>query len=289
MRLNETIAWAKPQVADGVIRNVKLLGEFSRNNRIYPIKTRQDAHKLMEGAKVSLNHSSENVESRIGRIVNVREHADGSYGDFEYLTTHPYAPVIREAAEKMPEVMGFSIRATGKTKKHEGKEIVECIDSIMSIDLVDNAGTTKGLFEAAEPETEAKSCEQIMGELIAALVAEGKEDMVKDAIKLKKKLSGDKDDEPNETPQEEKPAEESYHQEYQKLKLEKDCRLLLESANLPVETPLLETLTALPDDQSRQKFLAWHRKKSIVKQTKSSDVIKLAESQMDYAKLLRGK
>jgi hypothetical protein len=65
---------------------------------------------------------------------------------------------------------------------------------------------------------------------------------------------------------------------------------LLESANIPVESTLLETLAALPDDEARNKFISWTKKNKVVKTTRSSDAVRLTESaKPDYVKLLRGK
>jgi len=299
MKLRETNTWSGSNIEEGVLKNVKILGSVSRNGNLYPEATRTKAHKFLEGIHVNLNHltkggSEHSVEKRIGKLVNIHEKEDGSYGDFHFLTTHPFTPTLMEAAEKMPDLYGFSINGTGTGKKHDGKFIVESIDSLRSVDLVADAGTTKTLFEG-NMEEEVKTCEVIMGELIAMMVSEGKEEYVKDAIKLKKKMMGDKEEE--EVPAEEKEsdemvaAEESWKQEYKTLKLEKTCRNLLEQAHVPVEETLLETLTALPDDEARNKFISWQKKKSVVKQTKSSDTIKLTESvsPVDYAKILRSK
>ena len=95
-----------------------------------------------------------------------------------------------------------------------------------SVGLVSDPATNRSLFES-EDAPESKSCEQIIGELIAALVAEGKEDMVKDVIKLKKKLSGGNG--PEEAP-EEAPTEESWKQDYSCPQAAKSCRELLEVA-----------------------------------------------------------
>ena len=85
MKLCEKTNWQGCSIEDGLIKNVKILGENSRNKRHYPIETRKNAHNLLEGARVSLNHEGRTVESRIGRIVNVKHNPDGSYGDFEFL------------------------------------------------------------------------------------------------------------------------------------------------------------------------------------------------------------
>lgn len=242
INLNEHVSFANAKYEDGIIKGVKLLGEKSKNGNRYPESVRVKAHPIFEGLKVNLNHVNKTnpdvpVQSRFGKIVNVREGKDGTYGDLQYLTKHPFAPTLVEAAQTMPDVYGFSINGKGRVKNNKGETVVESIDSLRSVDLVADPATAKSLFESEEmPET--KSCDQLIGELIAALVVEGKEDLVKDVIKLKKKLGGgEAEEEPAEpeAPEEEAPAEESWKNEYETLKLEKKCRCLLESNNVPVE------------------------------------------------------
>lgn len=299
MTLNEQVSFADASVDNGIIKGVKLLGEVSRNGRRYPQSTRIRAMKMMEGLKVNLNHADKRnpettVESRIGKLVNVREENNGTYADFHFLTSHPFAAQIIEASQRMPEVYGFSINGAGTVKKNKaGELIVENIDSLRSIDLVADAGTVKSLFESADA-PEAKSCEQLIGELIAALVAEGKEDAVKDVIKLKKKICGDgKEEEDSPAPEasddSEAPAEESWKQDYKKLKLEKGCRELLESNSISVENELLETLMSLKDDASRSKFISWHKRNRNVKAPRSgASLSEPANKPTDYLSILRG-
>jgi len=287
--IKETTSWGTPQVEDGVIKNIKLLGPVSKNGNLYPLQARQKAHKLMEGVHVNLDHqkgTEASVERRVGKLVNVHEGEDGTYADFHFLTAHPYAATIVEAAQRMPDVMGFSINGKGTVKKsNKGETIVESIDSLRSVDLVADPGTVKSLFESEEPE--AKSVETILGELVAALVSEGKEEFVKDAIKLKKKIVGDGSSEPDEEPEAEESTEESWKAEYEQLKLEKHCRLLLENNSLPVEETLVESLMSMKDDSARVKLMSWHKREKAVKQPRSSEPVAATKKETDWVHVLR--
>jgi len=288
--LTETSSLAEAVLDQGVIKGVKLLGEKSKNGNRYPRRVREAAHDVFEGCKVNINHGkgSAEVQSRIGKLVNVREQKDGTYADFHFLTSHPWAQTIVEASRRMPDAYGFSINGQGRVKKVKGESVVESIDSIKSVDLVADPGTVTSLFEQEE-EAEGKSVLQLVGELIAALVAEGKEDMVKEIIKFKKKLGGGEDENGNgaePAPAEEAPAEESWKQEYASLKLEKDCRTLLEQENVPVEQALVESLMSMSDDSARTKFVAWHKKSRLAKQARSSEAPPV-QRKVDYVQILR--
>jgi phenylpyruvate tautomerase PptA (4-oxalocrotonate tautomerase family) len=78
----------------------------------------------------------------------VRLEADGVYADLHYLTRHPLAEMIAEAAERMPEALGLSHNAEGRTTRQGDAEIVEEITRVVSVDLVSDPATTLGLFES---------------------------------------------------------------------------------------------------------------------------------------------
>ena len=75
---------------------------------------------------------------------------DGVYGDLHYFRAHPAAEVIVEAAVRNPRRFGLSHHAEGAVVRQGGKLVVESIESVRSVDLVQNPATTNGLFESAD-------------------------------------------------------------------------------------------------------------------------------------------
>jgi hypothetical protein len=142
----------------GLIKNVKLIGFESKNGRTYPPKALKAAVHLYEGAKVNLDHpekspsQSRRYSDRIGVIRNARfVEGQGVYSDFRFNPKHPAAEQLCWDAENAPESLGFShnaiLRVGGTTN---GREVIEQIVSIRSMDLVADPATTTSLFESEE-------------------------------------------------------------------------------------------------------------------------------------------
>jgi hypothetical protein len=141
----------------GVIRNVKVLGRSSRNGRVYSEAALRQAARLYEGLGVNLNHPDRRessierpVQDGFGWLEGVRLGDDGVYGDLHYLRSHPHSAVIVEAAERNPRRFGLSHNAEGRVARRDGRTIVESIESVRSVDLVQNPATNRGLFESEE-------------------------------------------------------------------------------------------------------------------------------------------
>ncbi len=227
MELSELQEWSADSISDGVITNVKILGSVSRNKRIYPDATRQMAVGLLENCKVNIDHARKDVPltSRIGKLINVRNTAEGVFGDLHYLTSHPYASALKESAEKMPEILGLSIVGNGLVgkKDKDGNSIIESIDRIISCDLVANPATTCSLYEQADP-AEAENVDHVWEGVKAAVVAamdEGgstqeKLAKIKELLKGYEKSFGKKDEDKPEEAAGEKPAEQPAQEALQK-------------------------------------------------------------------------
>lgn len=149
-----------------VIRNVKLIGFESRNNRIYPPEVLRNAVHLYEGAKVNVDHpergpmAERRIGDRIGQIKNVRFVAgSGLHGDFVFNPHHSMAGQIAWDAEHSPESLGFSHNATMRLGRPDrnGNEVVESIVSVRSIDLVADPATTSSMFESVDHRRESAS------------------------------------------------------------------------------------------------------------------------------------
>ena len=147
---------AKVDREAGVIRGVKLIGFDSKNGRTYPPAVLKSAVHLYEGSKVNIDHPERDPAQprkygeRFGVIRNVHfVEGQGNFGDFHFNPKHPLAEQVCWDAENNPEAMGFSHNAllrVGQPKA--GKEVIEQIVSIRSMDLVADPATTKSLFES---------------------------------------------------------------------------------------------------------------------------------------------
>lgn len=142
----------------GIIRNVKILGYKSNNNRYYPPSTMKEAvaQNLYEQVPVFANHLLNNddqrkIEDRLGRIINVRYvEGSGLMGDFELLKSHPMSERIFEAAERLADSFGFSHTAEGEVKKNKnGIFEITKLTKVLSVDLVATPATVSSLAEGS--------------------------------------------------------------------------------------------------------------------------------------------
>ena len=159
----------------GVIRSVKILGRESKNGRTYSDKALNEAARQYEGCDVNVNHpdrskpnSERRIEDGIGWLESVRVERDGVYGDLHYLKEHPSAGLVVEAAERKSNRFGLSHNAQGTVTKVNGKNVVESIDRVLSVDLVQNPATNAGLFESTQ-QTIREALELHAPELLKAL------------------------------------------------------------------------------------------------------------------------
>ncbi|MGZ3316613.1 MAG: hypothetical protein ACXU95_04845 [Isosphaeraceae bacterium] len=159
--LTEAIFGDKPTIDTeaGVIRGVKILGRVSKNGREYSDGALAEAARQYEGAKVNLNHpgkkdgnSERPFEAGIAWLENVSIRPEGVYGDMPYLKSHPQSGVLVEAAQRNPSRFGLSHNAEGSMVKKNGKNVVESISRVHSVDIVQNPATNQGLFESCDPE-----------------------------------------------------------------------------------------------------------------------------------------
>lgn len=153
-RLTERIAspfqGAKANRDTGTIEGVLICGHESANNRDYPAEVFRRDHAVYEGRPVNCDHGRDaTVDRRFGWFSNVRVGEDGKpRGTLNALKSHPMYERVMEAAERNPALFGFSHVAMCETRTERGREIVEAIKAVESIDLVAEPATTKGLFES---------------------------------------------------------------------------------------------------------------------------------------------
>ena len=167
----------------GVIRGVRVLGRISRNGREYSDRALHEAARLYQGIGVNLNHADRSettlerpVEAGFGWLEGVEVRTDGVYGDLHFFKSHPQAAMIVEAAERNPRRFGLSHHAEGRVARSGGKNVVESIERVRSVDMVQNPATNSGLFESEEIPMH-KTIRQILtethGGLFAALLESG--------------------------------------------------------------------------------------------------------------------
>ena len=151
----------------GIIYQVHLCGPISKNGGKWPRTTLESALDMLEGVKCNIDHpdrdkpgTDRRVRDRFGIYHNPVIGNDGAYADLHYLKTHEMAETVCEAAERMPEALGFSINArTIQTPDADGSVIHESITRVRSVDLVADPATTSSIFESEnmnDPHTQGK-------------------------------------------------------------------------------------------------------------------------------------
>lgn len=152
----------------GYIDGVLICGVTSRNGRDYPPHVLARDYARYESAPVNADHGDEStVGRRLGWFTDVKPGADGRpRGRLNILKSHPLAESVFEAAERNPALFGMSHVAVCGTKRVNGRETVESINKVLSIDLVADPATTKSLYESFQPYTEQPMklrayCEQV--------------------------------------------------------------------------------------------------------------------------------
>lgn len=141
----------------GIIRGVKVLGVRSQNGRTYLAEAIGQAVPLYEGAKVNVNHAKgmptgpRDYQDRIGVIRNVSIRADeGLFADFHFNPKHALAEQLLWDAEHSPQNVGFSHNVQARTARRGDTVVVEAITKVLSVGLVADPATTRGLFESAD-------------------------------------------------------------------------------------------------------------------------------------------
>lgn len=138
-----------------IIKNVALVGQISRNGRRYRLEALQGGVGKYEGAKIYIDHASENDEKQgwrsardlAGKVLNPRFEGNKIRGDVHALNTDG-GSLLFELATNAPEIAGMSHNAFGKYHKEDGVEVVESIDKVVSVDVVTEPATNNGFFES---------------------------------------------------------------------------------------------------------------------------------------------
>lgn len=142
------------------IRGVKLLGLESTNKRTYPRPTIERAGPLYEGVQVNVDHAPDrhtgarSYRDRIGHVRGVIAREDGLYGDLHFNPKHPLMEQILWDAEHATKNVGMSHNVEATLSRRSGKAVVEAINRVVSVDLVTDPATTRGLFEQQKGDSE---------------------------------------------------------------------------------------------------------------------------------------
>lgn len=159
-----------------VIRGVKILGLESRNGRVYLPEALAQAARLYEEAKVNVNHSQANpagprdYRDRIGLVRNVAvRDGEGLFADFHFNPKHALAEQFLWDAEHVPENVGFSHNVQAQTSRRGDRVVVESISRVLSVDLVADPATTRGLFESRAPGSQGPASQNLSVQSVADL------------------------------------------------------------------------------------------------------------------------
>lgn len=284
----------------GVIRGVRILGRSSRNGREYSDAALRQAARLYEGLGVNLNHpagtrpdGSRSVEEGIGWLEAIDVRADGVYGDLHYFRAHPAADVIVEAAVRNPRRFGLSHHAEGSVVRKQGRLVVESIETVRSVDIVQNPATSHGLFESENPNvnrTVQEIFEEAGGPLAELLsssprpeaaarqvtLSEAAEPEEQVACALQSLLVHLLEDERIETAErlrqagrwleahsesagratdDEGPSLEELTERFERFETESRCRMLLAERNRTFDAERLEQLAGLATDEERLELI----------------------------------
>lgn len=157
-RIEERFAFSGGRVdrtgAYPIIRDALLCGSVSANGRDYPARAFAGSRiKRYESKSVFLNHAvkpntARDIRDKIAWIENARHREDGMpIGDIGFNPKHPEAESVLWVAENKPGFCGLSHVAHCRTTRKNGRDVVEEIIGVESVDIVVDPATTQGFFE----------------------------------------------------------------------------------------------------------------------------------------------
>ena len=141
---------------NGVVYGVSILRSSSQGGkRFYEGQAMADCAELAEGATSFSTHvpgptGNRRPEDLLGQFLTCKYDPAGGIvsGNFSYLETR--RKLFESLCKKPVRGIGFSINAEGDIGRKSGREVVERIFKIRSIDLVSDTGSTVNLFEELE-------------------------------------------------------------------------------------------------------------------------------------------
>lgn len=141
-----------------IIKGVSLLGPSRKDGkRDYTESCLSNAVTagLFEGVQAFINHPSleeekqgrRDVRNLAGYYDNTRIQ-DGMVKADAHLLNNDNGNLYIDIAENMPNVAGHSQFADGKWRRENGKQIVDELTKVFSVDLVASGATTNGMFDS---------------------------------------------------------------------------------------------------------------------------------------------
>ena len=164
MRWTETTLSEAVEAVDyetGIIRGVRICGRKSANGREYSEQALQDAARLYEGVRVNYDHPSRKdplAEREFGdfagELHNCRydKSLEATFGDFHVALQGRHCSLVLESASRFPKSFGLSHVASGDVTRKNGRQVVEMIDAVESVDIVTRPATNEGIFESLDPD-----------------------------------------------------------------------------------------------------------------------------------------
>ena len=132
-----------------------VLTPISANGRFYNNSALKSIVPLINGAKSFIDHADSpfgsSVLNLLGEFSNGRLDGRTVRADLTIFESSKGKDLIFDLAENHPTAVGFSINAKGKfaeNRDSDGREVVEEIISLKSIDLVGYPATTSSIFES---------------------------------------------------------------------------------------------------------------------------------------------
>lgn len=184
----ESLSGVRLDREKGIVHGVKLLGSESLNGRVYPGPVMERSVQLYEGAKAFIDHQPETSKGgrryreRFGTHKNARYvEGKGIFADHHFNPKHPSAEQYMWDVENAPESVGFSHTAAirfAKKPDAQGRKVVEEIGQVLSVDLVAEPATTKGLFES-QSTSETEDAEMDLSKITIEELTSARPDLVK--------------------------------------------------------------------------------------------------------------
>lgn len=163
----------------GIISNIRILGPKSSNGFKYPLPF-LEANLAKYTGPSFIGHQRNPLtgeplrdfppEKKFGRVDKPRIHDSGINADYRFNPEHAFAKPFVWAAENDPKSFAFSVFhnvrwANGGRLDSDGCKVAESTIQVVSIDVVDEGGTTFGIFEAANKMADAPDPKAIAGSL----------------------------------------------------------------------------------------------------------------------------
>lgn len=156
--------------ATRTLKNVVVLRPKSANGYTYTAAAMTQFAEKAGNPKSYFDHSmfsntNRSVRELAGYLDNIRLEGDAIRGD-AHIGPVEYGDMVLWLAEEQPNVVGFS-SVSEAMMNDEGTEVLEILQ-VISVDIVTNPATVKGLFESAqnkEPQMDEKEKLRLDGEI----------------------------------------------------------------------------------------------------------------------------